>query len=256
MHPRVYLVDRTAPCRRGHLRAAVAWAGDDAVASGLSAAQWWGLVPPSPGNAQVTVPRTRSRRPPDGVLLLRRDLDAADRTVRDGLPVTGLPLTVVDAALLLGPERGAPLLDRALQKGLPLAALRAAHSRMIGRRGAGRIGRLLGLAARGARSEAERLAHRVLDGAGVRGWRADHPVVVDGVRYVLDIAFPAVRLAIEIDGWAWHSSAERFRADRRRGNRVALAGWTVLRFTWDDLVHRPDIVVAQVRAALTLLGAA
>jgi len=54
-----------------------------------------------------------------------------------------------------------------------------------------------------------------------------------------------------VDGWAWHSTADRFRADRRRQNALILAGWTVLRFTWDDLVHRPDAVLAQICAALT-----
>jgi very-short-patch-repair endonuclease len=67
---------------------------------------------------------------------------------------------------------------------------------------------------------------------------------------VLDFAFVAQRIAIEIDGRAWHSTGERFQSDRSRQNRLVLMGWTVLRFTWDDLVRRPDAVIEQVPSAL------
>ncbi len=70
------------------------------------------------------------------------------------------------------------------------------------------------------------------------------------VAYRIDLAFPASRLAVEVDGWAWHVDAARFRADRRKGNAITRAGWDLLRFTWHDLTHRPDYVVAEIRAAL------
>jgi very-short-patch-repair endonuclease len=59
-----------------------------------------------------------------------------------------------------------------------------------------------------------------------------------------------LRVAIEVDGWAWHWDAERFRGDRRRQNAVALADWTILRYTWHDLIQRPAQVVAEIRTAL------
>ena len=63
-------------------------------------------------------------------------------------------------------------------------------------------------------------------------------------------AAPARRIAIEVDGWAWHVDVERFQADRRRQNALVNAGWTVLRFTWHDLTADPERVIAQIRAAL------
>jgi very-short-patch-repair endonuclease len=57
-------------------------------------------------------------------------------------------------------------------------------------------------------------------------------------------------VAVEVDGWAWHTDPERFRRDRQRQNALVLAGWTVLRFTWHDLTHRPTEMIAEVRAAL------
>ena len=68
---------------------------------------------------------------------------------------------------------------------------------------------------------------------------------------------PVVRrlVAIEIDGWAFHSDADTFRKDRARQNAIVLAGWTVLRFTWHDLTVRPSEVVADIRAALAIRAA-
>ena len=45
-------------------------------------------------------------------------------------------------------------------------------------------------------------------------------------------------------------TADRFVDDRRRQNAVVNLHWTVLRFTWHDLVDRPDAVVNEIRTAL------
>ena len=66
----------------------------------------------------------------------------------------------------------------------------------------------------------------------------------------VDIAFVRERLAIEIDGWAWHSAPDRFARDRRKQNEMTQAGWTVLRFTWLDLTTRQAEVIRDVRRAL------
>ena len=60
LHPGVYPVGGREADQRAGTRAAVAWAGPAAVASGLTAAWWWGLRNWAPGAAEVTVPRNRS----------------------------------------------------------------------------------------------------------------------------------------------------------------------------------------------------
>ncbi len=64
------------------------------------------------------------------------------------------------------------------------------------------------------------------------------------------MAFPNAKVAIEIDGWAWHVDQDRFVNDRRKGNALVRAGWVVLRFTWHDLTDSPQTVIAQIVAAL------
>jgi very-short-patch-repair endonuclease len=90
----------------------------------------------------------------------------------------------------------------------------------------------------------------------------------------IDIAFVRERVAIEIDGWAWHMDVDlsqppdpgtprhraaceegprltaALRSDRHKGNALVRARWDLLRFTWHDLTNRPDYVVEEIRAAL------
>ena len=93
----------------------------------------------------------------------------------------------------------------------------------------------------------EHLVIQLLRGAAIRGWQVNYGVGP----FLVDIAFPEKRVAIEIDGWAFHSDQQAFQNDRTRQNKLALQGWQVLRFTWLDLTQHPDRVLAQIRAAIS-----
>ncbi|PND56376.1 hypothetical protein CRM90_17345 [Mycobacterium sp. ENV421] len=241
--PGVYFVDDRPFTAAARIRAAVWSRGPRAAASGLAAGWWLGLSAEPPDLVEITVPRNSHGRAAPGTRVRRRDLAEVDVTEHRGLRVTAPPLTALEAAVRRG---GSPaIMDTALQRRVELAALRRAHARNRGRHGATASGRLLDAAGGGARSEAERLIIRLLKRTGITGWRANYPV--DG--YVIDIAFPAQRVAIEIDGWAFHSDQAAFQNDRVRQNRLALQGWQVLRFTWLDLTQQPDRVVAEIRRA-------
>lgn len=102
-------------------------------------------------------------------------------------------------------------------------------------------------------SAAERLAHRLLHAAHITGWISNFRVVVRGAGYFIDIAFPAMRLAVEIDGRLHEDDLSVFENDRYRQNRLVAEGWTVLRFTWAMLVTQPDYVIGMIRSELTRL---
>lgn len=245
MHPRVYLVadhDLTFDAR---LHAAMLWAGPAATLSGLGAAWWHRLLPDPPGMVDLTVPQGWKRQSQRGVRVRRRDLAPEDRVEASGIWVTAAPLTVLEAAAALR-QAGAELIDRGLQRRISLADLRQAHFRNLGRRGSAASAEQLRAAADGATSHAERITVGLLRAAGIVGWECGYRI--EG--YFADLAFPASRVVVELDGWAWHTDVERFRRDRRRQNTLVLAGWTVLRFTWHDLTIRPDAVVVEVRKAL------
>ena len=67
--------------------------------------------------------------------------------------------------------------------------------------------------------------------------------------YVLDLAYPAIRLAIEYDGEA-HRVQQRAMRDLDRQAYLSDAGWKVLRFTAAQVMRRPWWVAARVREEL------
>ncbi|WP_299575692.1 DUF559 domain-containing protein [uncultured Williamsia sp.] len=179
-----------------------------------------------------------------GVVTVHRDLRDEDVVERDGLRVVALPLAALEAAAV---EDSLDVLDRALlRKQITLDEVVAAHERYPGRRGATAAGRILDAAAGGARSEAERIAHRLLRRASIGGWKANK--TASG--YICDVVFDAARVVVELDGFAFHTDPEAFRRDREKRNALVAAGWTVLHFTWRDLTQRPGYVVATIRHAI------
>jgi very-short-patch-repair endonuclease len=242
----VLLASALPPDDEALLRAAVLCHGEYAAASGLAAGWWHGLVDDLRWPVEITVPRSRAPGRQPGIRLRRRDLAPADLVELRHLWTTAFPLTVLESAIHLGAD-GPALLDRALQRRVSFPTVVRAHHRNLGRHGSTRAGDLLVAAADRAASHAERRLLALLRANRITGWRRHY--WLSG--YELDVAFPSERVAIEVDGWAWHSDAARFAADRRRQNTVVLAGWTVLRFTWHDLTSRPDAVVAEIRRALT-----
>ncbi|MGW4098785.1 DUF559 domain-containing protein [Mycobacterium sp. NPDC004974] len=242
--PGVYFADDRPFTESARVRAAVWSAGPNAAASGLAAAWWHEVTKYPPDTVEVTIPRTGHHPQRHGVRLRRRDLDPADIVERRGLRVTALPLTVVEAAARRG--GGAKLMDSALQRHTELRDLWRAHLRNKGRHGSPAARRLLIAASDGARSEAERLLIKLLREARITGWKANYRLS----RYVIDVAFPAHKVAIETDGWAFHSDQEDFQKDRVKQNEIALMGWQVLRFTWLDLTEYPQRVIAEIRFAM------
>ncbi len=73
-------------------------------------------------------------------------------------------------------------------------------------------------------------------------------VVVEGI--CVDCYWPAQRLVVELDSYAYHSSVAAFEADRERTERLQRAGHRVLRFTDRRLDADPKGVVETVWAAL------
>jgi very-short-patch-repair endonuclease len=241
----VYFADDRPFTTSARIRAAV-WAyGVSSTASGLTAAWWLGLASIEPAEVEVTVPRNSHGRGGAGIRIRRRELDEQDVFEDRGLRVTGIALTVLEASARRG--GGPKIMDSALQRRVGLADLQRAHVRNRGRYGATAARRMLEAAAGGARSEAERLVIQLLRGAGIDGWQANLPIGP----YVIDIAFPGERVAIEIDGWAFHSNHDAFQKDRKRQNWLALRSWQVLRFTWLDLTAHPERVLAEIRAAIS-----
>ncbi|GLZ45433.1 hypothetical protein Acsp06_16180 [Actinomycetospora sp. NBRC 106375] len=252
VRPRVYLAATHVLTPRATLRAAALWAGDAATLIGHAAAVWWNLTDRPVETIAIAVGPAGGHCPPPGVRTVRRAIGLSGRVRVDGVWVAHRAAAALEAATSLGLVEGARLLDRALQQDrVAVESLRQALEEMGQRHGVVLARRLVALAEGEARSEAERDAARRLTRARVTGWTANLPVVLPGFgRVVLDIAFPQHRVAIEIDGWAFHRDVDRFRRDGLRQNEVVIGGWRVIRVSWYDLQETPGYLVDVVRRML------
>jgi very-short-patch-repair endonuclease len=215
--------------------------------SHISALAIWRLAPKE-GPVHVSVPaRRRAVRGPDLVVHRVRQL-AADRI--GGLPVTDLSRSLVDAwGLALGRSgrprqvevaRGAvitSLRERRVSAALLRAEL-AARPALPGRRA---LEMLIGLIEQGCQSELEIWGVReVLLGAGMPRVVQQHPVPLPFATVHLDAAIPELKIAIELDGAAFHGSPEARESDTRRDVALAALGWVVLRFSYRRLIYEPE----------------
>jgi hypothetical protein len=62
----------------------------------------------------------------------------------------------------------------------------------------------------------------------------------DGRRIRLDAAWPELRVAVELDGAAFHGSRTARERDLRRDTALAALGWVVLRFSYARLMADPE----------------
>ena len=66
----------------------------------------------------------------------------------------------------------------------------------------------------------------------------------------LDVAFTPQLVGLELDSRRYHLNAAAFEHDRQRQNRLELAGWMILRYTWRQYRDTAQRLVNEVAAAL------
>jgi len=250
IHRGVYAVGHAQLRREGRWLAAVLAAGPGAALSHRSAAALHGLRE-SDGAVDVTTTRRAVTR---GVVVHHTTtLEPRDVTTRSGIRVTTVARTFVDLAAVLPPRAiGAVLRDADRAGRLGAAVTEAVRQRIDGRRDAA------AKALRAALAEHDRLATSLtlseledrflalLDAENLPRPLTNHPI--DGMK--IDAVWPAQRLAVELDGWAWHHDRAAFEEDRARSARLAEAGWTPVRFTHAQVAERPAEVAATLRRLL------
>lgn len=207
-----------------------------------------------PGDTRVIVMPHQPKLSIPGVTVLRRRDGVAVRR-SDGIRFAPVREAFIDALVVVSAGAAEDLLDAALQKRLitPEDFGHAVAPRLgRGKRGASLLASLVERASTGTRSEAEQRMALLLRRSGTGPWEPNLPVHDMSGRVVAEIDFAHVglRIAIEVDGRAHHTSRRSFERDRDRQNALVLDGWLVLRFTWEQITERPDEVVAAVMAAV------
>jgi very-short-patch-repair endonuclease len=250
IQPGVYATPAAAAQWRIRVEAAVLSRGG--VASHRTALALWGLVPPG-GPVHVAVEPSRSNRPTAGVVL-HRAVALPDAIRRVG----AIPVTCVERALVDTWGRPAGLASTDLRAAVITAVRRRmCRPRDIGvevdrrpqLRARASLVELVRLLAEGCRSELEIWGClTVLRTPGMPAFTLQHRVVVDGRTFYLDAACEEARLAVEMDGAAWHGSREQRERDIRRDALLATVGWQTLRFSFARLTGSPDSCRREIRA--------
>jgi very-short-patch-repair endonuclease len=235
----------------------------DGIVSHRSAAELWGLIQPA-GYVELSVPYAVNRavRPP-AIVHRIKDLRPGLAVRRAGLPVTDAVRTIIDLGLV-APEW---LVHRALARGISNRAFEISQIRALrdalgrpGRNGTGIVRSILEgevLLFTKEESELEKRFTELRRKYRLPTFSLQHEVWSAG-RFVarVDAALPDLELAIEVDGFEHHSTVDAFQRDRTRQNALVALGWTVLRFTWHDVVHRPEAVARVIEKAISRLTAA
>jgi hypothetical protein len=234
--------------------AAVLACGAGAVLSHRSAAQVHGLLRMTQTRVEVTIPRPVGRRHP-GIRIHRSTrLVEADRAAIRGIPVTSLARTLLDVASVSGGR----LLERACDQAailgvLDMSDVRELLARSKGRRGVRRLRAVLGPGRVGENVPRSELERRFL-GLCLRDG-LPHPELnvwlpIEGEEMQVDFLWREQGVIVEVDGWATHGTRLAFQRDRRRDRQLALDGWRVVRFTWDDVTGDSVAVTTTLRHLL------
>jgi very-short-patch-repair endonuclease len=253
-----------------HIRLAQDYApimGDEQFFSHVTAALLWGLPVPASVVASASRPDVgvlAPRRTPRSVGVIGRRHPATAVSVREHpdhrLRLLSPASTWASLATVLTDVRdlvavGDAVVREPMFRGdLPplatiaqLKAVVAAHRRV----GVARLRAALPLIRTRSASRPETWLRLALLDAGLPEPELNWTVIVDGAFLAcVDLAYPARRVALEYEGAHHAVEAAQWSRDIERHERLAAAGWTVLRITKQHLFVDLDETIRRVTAAL------
>jgi very-short-patch-repair endonuclease len=187
------------------------------------------------GNKDILIHETGSLRPHE----IRE---------RHGIPVTSPVRTLVDLAADCTDDD----LERAVSEAFALRlttlpSLQRAATAYRGRRGAGRLQRLLKAGPRRTRSHPERdLLAAILRDPEI----PDPETNVKIYGWEVDFLWRAARLVVEVDDYSTHSSPWAFERDRRKDAQLRAHGLDVQRFTSSQVSEDLGFVLGRLRQSV------
>lgn len=224
---------------------------DGAAFSGLTAAWLHGLDVSPAAPIEATVPPTSRVSARSGIKLRRSSLGPDDVVRLRGLPATSIARTLAEICKRFSLIEAVALVDAALHvRSVKLKDLNSWVKSHVGRHGVPSLRRVLEYAEPLAESPMESRLRMVLVMGGLPRPKAQVSIHDRWGRFVgrPDLYYEQARLGIEYDGGVHR---EMLAEDNRRQNKLLDAGVRLLRFTSGDVLHRPDVVVLQVRALLS-----
>ena len=207
---------------------------------------WGSEVKWPPDRSSVMVPRNRCLGPDTGCHVVYADLRPEEVTSRVTAPLR----TVIDCGRRLPFDEALAVADSALRHGDVTGPELVAAAADVRGKGAARCRRVASAADGRAANPFESVLRGI--GSDVRGLALEPQVPV---RTRIGIVHPDLvdqrrRIAVEADSWTWHTGRDAHSRDCVRYTALVLAGWSVVRFTWEQVMLSP----AYVRSVLTELA--
>jgi hypothetical protein len=170
-----------------------------------------------------------------------------------GLPMTTLPRTICDLAMVFSTARLARVVDAAhFDLGCSFTTIGETLLRVgtIGRPGAGRLVHVLDERGPGKEVSTSVLEARlddILARTSLPAGVAQHPLPGSGRRAgLVDRAFPEAKLILEADGRRWHARRAAMATDRQRDFEAARVGWQTLRPMYEHMESDPEDTAAAI----------
>jgi hypothetical protein len=255
IHRGVYAVGHRSLSLDGRQMAAALACGPRAVVSHRTAAALWGLRSDTRARIDVTAPGRRGRVPAGIDAHRDGSLRSVDRTEVRDIPCTSLARTLLDLAGVVTPRELRNVITQAeVKRVFDLSAVREVIARSRRRRGVARL--RLAIAEHDprdehARGELERRFLGLCRQSGLPLPEINAPLIVGRTPLEADFLWRDARLILETDDRRSHHTLAAFEKDRRRDQRLTLAGWQVLRCTWHQVTVDPDELTQTLRTLLS-----
>lgn len=246
--PNIYSLGE--PNVRTKLRGLDLRCGEPVAACLHTAAQAYGFGTEDVTDLHVLNPAGRRLRDQPGLVVHRRH--GVPLTTLRGRLLTPAAWTAVEVARSLERPRALATLDAALRSGTcDRDALWMSADAQVARRGIVIARELIALARPGAESPMESEARLVMIDGGLPEPVLQYEIIDrDGRCWRVDFAWPEQKLAVEYDGFDFHSSAEHLRRDRQKRAALQELGWIVLSIVCDDVRQQPSRMVRRIDAHL------
>jgi len=242
--------------RDGRFMAAVLACGPGAALSHRSAAALHELRRTDRSGIDVTV-SGRSHREHEGIDVHRSTtLTAADTTTVNGIPCTTIARTLLDLATVVPMRAVESACEQAeVLEVLDLGAFRDQLGRNRCRHATPLLRDLLAKYQPGSAPTESELEEGLLSLVRAAGLPAPERQVYivpdDGEPAIrVDFVWRAQRLVLETDGRKYHRTRQVFETDRRRDQRLMVAGWRVVRVTWRQVMDDPATIARLVAGLL------
>lgn len=221
-----------------------------AICLGTAAAAY-GFDTEDTRDIHVLNPPGHQLRDSDGLYIHRRD--GAPLGEADGRPATTAAWTAVEVARSLRRPRALATLDAALRsRTCDRSQLITAASKQAGRRGIVAVRELIPLADALAESPMESEARLAMIDGGLPRPLLQHDIIdLDWRAWRVDFAWLDAKLAVEYDGFDWHSDQRQFARDRQKRAALNEIGWRLLSVVSGDVRTQPERMVRRIEDELT-----